>query len=51
MRGAVSKKKGAFFCKNDLYVDSEYVDYTSCYHSIVKHIIQPNMDYTIEFAL
>jgi len=49
MRGAVSKKSGSFFCKNDLYVNSEYVNYTSCYHSILKHIIQPNPDYSIDF--
>lgn len=48
MRGAVSKKSGAFYCKNDLYANSEYVDYTLCYDSIVKHIIQANPDYSID---
>ena len=48
MRGAISKINGAFFCKNDLYSDSEYVNYISCYNSIVKHIINENPDYSID---
>ena len=42
MRGAVSKKNGAFFCKDDLYSNAEYVDYNACYNSIKKHIINSN---------
>ena len=33
MRGAISKQT-AFFKKNDLYSQGEYVDYQKCYRSI-----------------
>jgi hypothetical protein len=49
MRGAVSKKNGAFFCKNDLYSNAEYIDYNACYNSIKRHIIEPNTNnYTFD---
>jgi hypothetical protein len=48
MRGAVSKESGAFFCKNDLYVKSNYVDYLACYNSIIKHIIESNPNYVFD---
>jgi hypothetical protein len=44
MRGAVSKGDARFIYKNDLYNDSEYVDYAKCFRSILKHIIEPNKD-------
>ena len=47
MRGAISKDK-AFFCKNDLYMSSPYVDYYACYNSIIQHIISPNKKYTFD---
>jgi hypothetical protein len=44
MRGAISKVKGRFEKSNDLYCNSEYVDYEKCYKSIVKHILLPNIE-------
>lgn len=41
MRGAISKQE-SFLRENALYNEGSYVDYKSCYHSIVKHIIQAN---------
>jgi hypothetical protein len=48
MRGTVSKKIGPFIRKNDLYESSEYVDYTACYNSIKRHIINTNSEYSID---
>jgi hypothetical protein len=48
IRGAISKKSGAFFTKNEIYKNGEYVNYIMCYNSIVKHIIEPNSDYVFD---
>lgn len=45
MRGAISKKKGDFHYKNQLYMNSEYVDFKKCYDSIKKHIIDVNKEH------
>lgn len=43
LRGAIGKKKCAFTKINTLYhIDSEYIDYVSCYNSIKKHILEFN---------
>ena len=44
MRGAISKKD-RFLKKNSLYSKGKYVDYKKCYHSIIKHIVQPDHQY------
>lgn len=47
MRGAISKS-GAFNKANELYTESDYIDYVACYNSIVKHILEPNPDYLFD---
>ena len=42
MRGAISKNNVHILKMNELYNDSEYIDYISCYNSIIQHIINPN---------
>ncbi len=43
MRGAISKENiFRFQTKSSLYDKGEYIDYKSCFNSIVKHIINPN---------
>jgi hypothetical protein len=45
MRGAVSKKDMTFEKMNELYENNnEYVDYKACYNSIIKHIVEPNLN-------
>jgi hypothetical protein len=48
MRGAVGKESGAFFKKNDLYHESNFVNYTACYHSIRRHILETNPGYSFD---
>jgi hypothetical protein len=50
MRGAIGKMFEAFTNESTLYSNSEYIDYKSCYNSIIKHIINVNKEfYDIDF--
>jgi hypothetical protein len=42
MRGAVGKVSGDLPMAGDLYNSSKYLNYTQCYNSIVRHILEPN---------
>jgi hypothetical protein len=50
MRGAISRIDSKFFSTGDYNRLGEYIDYTKCYNSIVRHILQPNeKNYSFDF--
>lgn len=44
LRGAIAKITGTFFTENSLYRTGQYINYNACYNSIIKHIINPNLN-------
>jgi len=45
MRGAVSNHRSRLITKNDMYTNTDYINYKLCYNSILKHIIEPNLEF------
>jgi len=51
LSGAVSKINGPFNKENELYNNSDYIDYNICKKSIDKHIVIPNQEYIFDFYI
>lgn len=52
LSGAVSKiNDQRFLTQNSLYSPGEYVNLNVCFNSIIKHIIEPNKNYSFEFFI
>jgi len=50
MRGAMGKEGGGFNDPGSLYNSNKYIDYTVCYNSIKRHIVEANSErYTFDF--
>lgn len=51
LNGAVAKLSGSFGKKRQLYTNSQYINVNICYNSIIKHIIEPNTNYSFDFFI
>ncbi len=51
LHGAISKIGKRFAAQGDLYNNNQYVNYTACYNSIIKHIVRANPNYKFDFFI
>lgn len=51
LHGAISKIGKRFATQGELYNNNQYVNYTACYNSIIKHIVQANQNYIFDFFI
>jgi hypothetical protein len=51
LRGSIAKTHKNFLTQGSLYEPGEYVNYTACYNSIKKHIVEANPNYEFDFFI
>ena len=51
LSGAMSKLGDRFLTPTALYSSNPYIDFSICFKSIKKHIVNANSDYTFDFFI